>query len=127
MEDYEINKNFSEGESIPKSKEIEKLENIKKTVIISSGKNNYEIDFLNEINILSIVAKRKEGLFPVQYKGEFILEDIKKVGLFHDYKSIDECLFEIFEGLDSKPTLTEKDNQIIILSVPLHTKKYPNT
>ena len=126
MEDYEISKNFSEGESIPKSKEIEKLENIKKTVIISSGKNNYEIDFLNEINILSIVAKRKEGLFPVQYKGEFILEDIKKVGLFHDYKSIDECLFEIFEGLDSKPTLTEKDNQNIILSVPLHTKKYPN-
>ena len=94
--------------------------------MVSSGKNNYEIDFLNEIDCLSIVAKRKDGLFSIQYKGEFTLQDIKKVGLFHNYKSIDECLFELFEGLDLKPTITEKDNQNIIISVPLHTKKYPN-
>ena len=126
METYELSKNFLEGESTPKPKEIEKLKNIKKTVIIQTGKNNYEINFLNEINLLSIIAKRKEGLFPAQYKGEFSLEYIKKVGLFLNYKSIDECLSEIFEGLDSKPTLTEKDSQNIILSVPLNTKKYPN-
>ena len=50
METYELSKNFLEGESTPKPKEIEKLKNIKKTVIIQTGKNNYEIDFLTTFN-----------------------------------------------------------------------------
>ena len=60
-----------------------------------------------------------------EYSGRFTLEDIKKVGLFHDYGTIDECLFEIFTGLDSSPSVSEKENIELIIKVPLNTRKYP--
>lgn len=70
----------------------------------------------------------KEDLFPIKFSAKFTLSDIRKVGLFRDYESIDECLFDIFEGLDSKepkPNIIEKDDTNLTIIVPLHTKRYP--
>ena len=128
MEAYPIECNYSEGETTEISKETSNIKNKKKIIEITSGKKTFEIEFKNEIDFLLITAKQNDSLFPVIYTGKFTLKDIKKVGLFHEYESIDECLFDIFDGLDSKqskPFIIEKDNLEIIISVPLHTKKYP--
>ena len=74
---------------------------------------------------MSVTASCQKSLFSDIYKGKFSLNDIKKVGLFHNYESIDECLSEIFDGLNSNPTIIIKDEFNIIITVPLHTKKYP--
>ena len=107
---------------IPKEKIIENKEKI---ITLTFDKKAFTIEFKNEIEYLSVVASYQDRLFPVKYTGKFYLSDIKKVELFRDYESIDECLFEIFEGLDSNPTLIEKDNLNIIITVPLHKRKYP--
>ena len=105
--------------------EDKKIQNINKTISLVSDKKTFKIEFKNEIDILSVIAIYQDGLFPVHYTGKFTLKDIKKVGLFRDYESIDECLYEIFEGLDSAPAATEKDNANLIIKVPLHTRRYP--
>ena len=94
--------------------ETKKIENTQKIISLIQDKKMYTIEFKNEINYLYIIASYHESLFPIKYQGKFTLDDIKKVGLFRAYDSIDECLFEIFEGLNSNPTLTEKDSQNII-------------
>ena len=109
----------------PKNPKEEKIENKEKTIFLTIDKKTFTIQFKNEIEYLYVVASYQESLFPVKYTGKFTLSDIKKVGLFRDYESIDECLFEIFEGLNSNPSLTEKDSLNIIIIVPLHTRKYP--
>ena len=101
-----------------------KIENKFKSAKIVIGKKTLKVDFTNEIDNLSVVAKDINSLFPVEYKGKFSLEDIKKVGLFRDYESIDECLFEIFEGLET-PTGVEEDNLNIIIKVPLKVRRFP--
>ena len=105
-------------------KENIKIENKFKSAKIVIGKKTLKVDFTNEIDNLSVVAKDINSLFPVEYKGKFSLEDIKKVGLFRDYESIDECLFEIFEGLET-PTGVEEDNLNIIIKVPLKVRRFP--
>ncbi len=107
------------------NKPTPKIENTSKSIKIEVNKKIFKIDFINEIKTLKIVAKNTDGLVPIEYSGIFTLEDIKKVGLFFDYESIDECLFEIFGGLDSSPSVSEKENLELIISVPLHTRKYP--
>ena len=102
-----------------------KIENTIKTISISYNKNIFNVEFKNEIESLSVTASCQKNLFSDIYKGKFSLNDIKKVGLFHNYESIDECLSEIFDSLNSNPTIIIKDEFNIIITVPLHTKKYP--
>ena len=109
----------------PDTPKEKKIENKEKTISITINNKVFTVEFKNEIEYLSVVAVYQDRLFPVKYTGKFSLSDIKKVGLFRDYESIDECLFEIFEGLSSNPTLTEKDSLNIIVIIPLHTRKYP--
>ena len=105
--------------------ETPKIENIAKTVDIVIGNKIFKLDFQNKIDYLLIVAKNQDNPIPIEYSGKFELKDIQKIGLFRDYESVDECLFEIFEGLDSKLNCIENENRDLIISVPLHTKKYP--
>ena len=100
----------SDSHEKPKEK---KIENTLKTVTILVDKKTFKVDFKNEIEFLSVIAKLQGGLFPVHYTGKFSLKDIKQVKLFQEYESIDECLFEIFEGLNMTPTAVEKDNENI--------------
>lgn len=111
----------SDSHEKPKEK---KIENTLKTVTILVDKKTFKVDFKNEIEFLSVIAKLQGGLFPVHYTGKFSLKDIKQVKLFQEYESIDECLFEIFEGLNMTPTAIEKDNENIIIHVPLHNRKF---
>ena len=115
----------NDSDSLIKPETIEKIVNTQKIISLIHDKKMYTIEFKNEINYLYIIASYHESLFPIKYQGKFTLDDIKKVGLFRAYDSIDECLFEIFEGLNSDPTLTEKDSQNIIIKVPLLTRKFP--
>lgn len=67
-------------------------------------------------------------MFPNIYFGKFVLKNIKEVGLFRDYETIDECLFGIFKGLDYKPIIIEKEEKDkinLIIIVPLITRRYP--
>ena len=107
------------------NKPTPKIENPFKSIKMEVNKKIFKIDFINEIQTLKIVAKCTDSLLPTEYSGRFTLEDIKKVGLFHDYGTIDECLFEIFTGLDSSPSVSEKENIELIIKVPLNTRKYP--
>ena len=109
----------------PETIEQKKIENTQKNISLTHDNKIFSIEFKNEIDFLSVTASYQESLFPVKFTGKFSLNDIKKVGLFRVYDSIDECLFEIFEGLNSNPSITEKDNLNIIIKVPLHTKKFP--
>ena len=109
----------------PETIEQKKIENTQKNISLTHDNKIFSIEFKNEIDFLSVTASYQESLFPVKFTGKFGLNDIKKVGLFRVYDSIDECLFEIFEGLNSNPSITEKDNLNIIIKVPLHTKKFP--
>ena len=109
----------------PETPKKKNIENKEKTISLSIDKKIFTIEFKNEIEYLSIVASYQGSLFPVKYIGKFTLSDIKKVGLFRDYESIDECLYDIFKGLNSNPTIIEKDNIDIIITVPLFTRKYP--
>ena len=127
MEHFSITPEFSEGETENPKGEL-KLNNIKKTIYISSSKKDYEIDFVNEMKYLSVIAKTKNDLFSIKFSGKFTLNDIRKVGLFREYESIDECLFDIFKGLDSKepkPNIVEKNEVNLTIIVPLPTKRYP--
>ena len=108
----------------PQGKEIN---NKQKTVfIVSNKKKKYQIDFINNINKLTIEAKLEEDLFPSSFINNFSLKDIKKVKFFNDdYESIDECLSEIFDKLDKNETkLIEENNELVII-IPLYTRKYP--
>ena len=88
-----------------------KIENVQKT--------------LSLIKFLSIVEKYPNGLFYNAFMKKFILKDIQKVKTFRDYESVDEYLFDIFEGLNYKPTIIEKDKLNLIIKVPLHTRRFP--
>ena len=109
----------SDSHEKPKEK---KIENTLKTLTLLVDKKTFKVDFKNEIDFLSVTAKLQDGLFPVHYTGKFSLKDIKKVGLFRDYESIDECLFEIFEGLNSTPKVSEQDNENIIIYMFLYIR-----
>jgi len=102
------------------------IQNKKKSIELIYGKDEkYFIDFINEGSRLSIEAKTFSDILTIIYSEKFSLEDIKKVKFFNDdYKSIDECLAEIFEGIDKNEAKIEKSKiDTITLKVRL-SKRY---
>ena len=62
----------------------------------------------------------------IVYESDFDLSYIKKVKLFIIYETLEDCLGEIFSGINSgKPSLTEGVDSINLLS-PLNNLKYNN-
>jgi len=113
--------------NIESSSEKDKLVNKRKSINLTYGKNEkYNIDFLNKGSRLVIEAKTFSDILTIIYSSTFSLEDIKKVKYFNDdYKSIDDCLSEIFDGLNKNETNIEKINEETInINIPLN-KKYP--
>ena len=102
-------------EDCPKPIEIKDIKNKEKKFEIKCNNNKlFNVCFLNQGNYL---------LINTYYNDEF-LSDIQNVKLFTLYSSIDECLDEIFEGIDSgKCNIIEETNYIILI-VPLMNKKY---
>ena len=106
-----------------------KIEIINKTKTIKITTKNsqiFKIDFINKVNTLLIEAILSKEINSEIYSKEFTLKYIKKVKFFNDdYKSIDECLSEIFDKLDKGEEKIELKNEELIISIPLYSKKYP--
>lgn len=118
---------MSHDSNIVSSSENPKLVNKKKSINLIYGKNEkYHIDFINEGSRLVIEAKTFSDILTIIYSNKFTLEDIKKVKYFNeDYKSIDDCLAEIFDGLNKTETNIEKINEETInINIPLN-RRYP--
>ena len=104
------------------------IENIKNKEIkfeVKSDKNKlYYIHFLNKGNSLSINAYYNEEVTKIEYESEFELSYIKKVKLFTIYDNIDECLDEIFSGINTGKNSIFEDNNFINLSIHLNNIKF---
>ena len=70
----------------------------KKYQIISNNNIKYNIIFEIISSKLSITAYPENS--NIKYKQSFTLKDIQKVKLFVAFDNLEECLDEIFEGLD---------------------------
>ena len=112
-------------EDCPKPIEIKELRNKEKKFEIKSNKNKlFNICFLNQGNSLLISALYNDEFSEFIFEKKFNLSEIQKVKLFTLYSNIDECLDEIFEGIDSGKCIVNEENNYIILNVPLMNKKY---
>ena len=60
----------------------------------------------------------------IEYESEFDINYLKKVKLFVIYDSIDECLDEIFAGIDTNKTIINENSNNIILTIPLSNIKF---
>jgi hypothetical protein len=108
-----------------KPSEKTKILNQSKKIELKSGDNKkYDIEFINQTTTLRIEAKSFNDMLPEIYSNVSTLEDIKKVKFFNDdYKSIDECLSEIFDKLDRNETKLEMGKDELNIIVPL-SKRY---
>lgn len=84
--------------------------------------NNFKIIFENQIDNLLIIAKSDS--LKANYKNISTLSQIQEVKLFLTYDSIDECLFEIKEGIEKNENKIIEETNTLILTIPLSNKKY---
>lgn len=84
--------------------------------------NNFKIIFENQIDNLLITAKSDS--IKANYKNISTLSQIQEVKLFLTYDSIDECLFEIKEGIEKNENKIIEETNKLILTIPLSNKKY---
>ena len=90
--------------------------------VTSDKGNNFKIIFENQIDNLLITAKSDS--LKANYKNISSLSQIQEVKLFLTYDSIDECLFEIKEGIEKKENKIIEETNKLILIIPLSNKKY---
>ena len=109
------------------SKKPPSVKNKSKSIKVIYGQDElYTVDFINEVSKLSVVAKTSSDILNLIYSNKFSLEDIQKTPLFALYKTIDDCLEEIFEKLDKNETKIEKINDSTInIKIPLYLKQFP--
>ncbi len=112
-------------EDCPKPIEIKDIKNKEKKFEIKCNNNKlFNVCFLNQGNYLLINTYYNDEFNKFVFEKKYNLSDIQNVKLFTLYSSIDECLDEIFEGIDSgKCNIIEETNYIILI-VPLMNKKY---
>ena len=98
---------------------------IKKISIFSKSNNLFEIQFINKIYYLYIIAINDN----LKYEKKVTLNEIKEVKLFLDYNNINDCLNEIYNGIDPNKKNSLKCNieeklSYIILNIPLRNNKF---
>ena len=93
--------------------------------IISNQNNKFNIHLLNKGNTLAISSFcKKNEINTINYESNFELSYIKEVKLFTLYDTLDECLDEIFSGINTgKSSLIEKEKSISLI-IPLNNIKY---
>ena len=101
-----------------------KIKNKERSFEIISGIDKYQFKLLNKGNSLLITSNLQKGLTKFEYEGEFNLDYIKQVKLFTLYDSIDECLDEIFTGINTGNNKMVENTNYITLIVPLTNKEY---
>ena len=76
-------------------------------------------------NLLIQAKKFSNSPLDFKYENHFPLQYIQKVRYFKIYDSIEECIDDIFNGIDTgNNTIKEMDENTIILTIPLLNKKY---
>ena len=105
----------------------EQNENSKIFEIFENEKEKFQIKIESLGNNLSVYAK-KELKFSLseEFQSKFSLDDIKKVRYFQIYDSVDECLEDIFKGINTSKSSLKKENNNLIITIPLLNKKYPS-
>jgi hypothetical protein len=92
---------------------------------VKSDKNNlFYIQFYNKGNILLISSYYKNKNKKIEYESEFELSYIKQIKLFTMYDTLDECLYEIFAGINTGKSQIFEDNNSFNLFIPLNNIKY---
>ena len=100
-------------------------EYIKKITIFSDSNKQLEVQFINKIDYLYIIAINDNLL----YEKKATLDEIKEVKLFFDYNDINDCLNEIYNGINPNKRDKLKCNiedklSSIILNIPLRNNKF---
>ena len=92
--------------------------------VISNANKHYFIKLLNKGNSLLISCYYQKEISKIEYESEFDINYLKKVKLFAIYDSIDECLDEIFLGIDINKNKINENTNNIILTIPLINTKF---
>ena len=92
--------------------------------VISNTNKHYFIKILNKVNSILISCYYQKEITKTEYESEFDINYLKKVKLFSIYDSIDECLDEIFAGIDTNKAIINENSNNIILTIPLNNIKY---
>ena len=92
--------------------------------VISNTNKHYFIKILNKVNSILISCYYQKEISKTEYESEFDINYLKKVKLFSIYDSIDECLDEIFAGIDTNKAIINENSNNIILTIPLNNIKY---
>ena len=92
--------------------------------VISNTNKHYFIKILNKVNSILISCYYQKEITKTEYESEFDINYLKKVKLFSIYDSIDECLDEIFAGIDTNKNIINENSNNIILTIPLNNIKY---
>lgn len=97
-----------------------------KIFFVKNGNIFFEIMISLLRNNLLIKAKKlSNSTIDFKYENHFPLQYIQKVRYFRIYDSIEECIDDIFNGIDTgNNTIKEIDENTIILTIPLLNKKY---
>ena len=104
---------------------ITPLKNKEKLFEVISNTNKHNIiKILNKVNSILISCYYQKEISKTEYESEFDINYLKKVKLFSIYDSIDECLDEIFAGIDTNKTIINENSNNIILTIPLNNIKY---
>ena len=112
-------------EDCPKPIQSKDIRNKEKKFEIKTNNNKlFNICFLNQGNSLLINAFYNDQFTKFSFEKNFNLSEIQNVKLFTLYSSIDECLDEIFQGINSGKCNIIEESNFIILIVPLSNKKY---
>ena len=92
--------------------------------VISNTNKHYFIKILNKVNSILVSCYYQKEISKTEYESEFDINYLKKVKLFSIYDSIDECLDEIFAGIDTNKNIINENSNNIILTIPLNNIKY---
>ena len=89
----------------------------------NKGKMFY-IHFINQGDYLLISAHYTSNNSKVEFESRFELSYIKKVKLFILYDTMDECLEEIFAGINTGKSFLVEENSYINIYIPLNNIKF---
>ena len=92
---------------------------------IKSNKGKiFFINFINKGEELFISAYYNSNNTKVEYESKFEISYIKKVKLFILYDTLDECLEEIFAGINTGKSYITEENSYFNLYIPLNNIKF---
>ena len=101
------------------------IKNKEKKFEIKSNLNKiFYFTLLNKGETLLISSYYNFNNSKKEYEAKFDLSYIKSVKLFIIYDTLDDCLDEIFSGIDTGKSYLVEEDKFINLYIPLNNKKF---